>query len=1047
MSDQLRIELLGGCAIYHNNQVITSFKSRKTEALLAYLAHQERPFSRSELAQTFWSDSDPQQAAANLRKTLSELRQHVGDFLTITRDDIALNPSSNIWLDTAEFTRLFQQWQQTDSAATTQLAALEKAIALYRGDFLAGFYLRDSLAFDEWASLERERFFLAATHILRELVAHALHNGQYNQGIRHAAHWLALDPLQEAAHRQMMRLQARQGQRNAALAQYEQCRHILATELGVTPTTATELTIARIRAAGTRSMTTPPGLTSFIGRNCELAQLNQQLDNSETRLITITGMGGVGKTRLAQQLASIQQTEFREGVCFIPLADVTTNNLLTTINTYLGVPSNGRLTPHQQMLDYLQAKELLLILDNFEHLLDMSPMLAKVLHVAPTVKLIVTSRVRLNLAEEWVFDLGGLPLPDPDNQQPLDTYAAVQLFQERTVQVCPTFAITPVNEADIRHICHLVEGLPLGLELAAAAMRAFTPAQIAAHIRQNLDFLDTRARWLPPRQRSMRAVFDYSWNLLTPPEQSALMHLAVFRGGFTAVAAAAIAPPANLDEFTQKSLLHQDENGRFHIHELIRQYACEKLQQSDRAAATQEKHANYCATRLANLLPLLRSIRQKEALDTIQHELENIQAAWVWATQQSDIALLDQMLEPLYWFYHVNGRYQDAFTQFQPTAAALAQQTTTAAQTTWARLCIRQAIFAYGLADYDEAIQQLDVIEPIVVAHNMDTEQAMILRQRGRLAQARSQYAAAIPFYEQSMARFQVLGDTYRVSTVLLDLGNAYCHLNQPDQAETLLQQTLALQIANDDLNGRAKTLNSLAAIAQERGDYSGAQAQYEQSLTLRRQIGDKIGIANLLNNLGNLACDLRKWEEGVRYYQESLVIKREIGAPLSIAISLLNLGTAYQELGAHDNAAELYQESLTISQQIDDQIGIVFSLSNLAELAWLQKDYTLSRTRWQQALTLAYQLNASDRIFYSLFGLARLWRETSQETAVLATANDILHGLLAEPTCIAALQDKIRQIISQAEPEVQQWQPTRSLLDIATSLVKIPEKALLLDL
>ncbi|MCA9976599.1 MAG: AAA family ATPase, partial [Anaerolineales bacterium] len=678
-----------------------AIQRRKVWALLAYLAEADGPKSRDHLAALLWPESDQEHARASLRRVLSLLRNLLGDGHFVTSNErIAFDPQPDIWVDVLAFRQLLRQAQTHDHAPDITCANCHA-----------------------WLTQ-----------------AAALYRGAFLDG-------LLLPDCAEFTAWQQQTAEAFQQQATAV-----QNRTVVQNRLDTLSPPFTSWLPAPL----------PAPLAPFLGQAGALAQVMAWLEKGNGRLLTITGMGGVGKTRLAQQLASIQQTEFREGVCFIPLADVTTNNLLTTINTYLGVPSNGRLTPHQQMLDYLQAKELLLILDNFEHLLDMSPMLAKVLHVAPAVKLIVTSRVRLNLAEEWVFDLGGLPLPDPDNQQPLDTYAAVQLFQERTVQVCPTFAITPVNEADIRHICHLVEGLPLGLELAAAAMRAFTPAQIAAHIRQNLDFLDTRARWLPPRQRSMRAVFDYSWNLLTPPEQSALMHLAVFRGGFTAVAAAAIAPPANLDEFTQKSLLHQDENGRFHIHELIRQYACEKLQQSDRAAATQEKHANYCATRLANLLPLLRSIRHKEALDTIQHELENIQAAWVWATQQGDIALLDQMLEPLYWFYHVNGRYQDAFTQFQPTAAALAQQTTTAAQTTWARLCIRQAIFAYGLADYDEAIQQLDVIEPIVVAHNMDTEQAMILRQRGRLAQARSQYAAAIPFYEQSMARFQALGDTYR---------------------------------------------------------------------------------------------------------------------------------------------------------------------------------------------------------------------------------------------------------------------------------------------
>lgn len=1043
MSEQLRIELLGGCTIRYHNQVITTFKSRKSEALLAYLAHQQRPFSRVELAQIFWEGSDPQQAAANLRKTLSELRQHVGAFLTITHDEVALNRTTGYWLDTAVFTDLIKQGQ---SAATcternwqtpVPLSPLEQAIALYHGDFLAGFYLRDSLAFDEWASLERERLFLAATDVLRALVAHALHHGNYAAGIRHAAHWLALDPLQETAHRQMMRLQARQGQRNAALSQYEQCRDILAAELGVEPTAATTMTRARIRAD--RPSAIPASLTSFVGRTAELACLNAQLDTPGARLITLTGMGGVGKTRLALQLASIQQTEFRDGVYFIPLAGVNRRTLLATINTHLAIRGSDHLTPQQQLRNYLRAKELLLILDNFEHLVDAARLLLTILHDAPAVCILVTSRVRLNLAEEVTLHLQGLPVPDQGSPRVLETSTAVQLFQARAIQVRPTFALTPVNETAVLHICRLVEGVPLGLELAAAAMRAFTPAQIATHIQQNLDFLDTHARGRPLRHRSMRAVFDYSWDLLSAQEQSIMMRLAVFRDSFSGAAAAVVAQAdqASLLTLAQKSLLAAGENGRFHIHELVRQYACEKLTQSPIASATQECHAHYCATLLKQQLTLMRGARQKEALDAIQQEFANIEAAWDWAATGQHAILLDQMLEPLYWFYHVNGRYHDGLHQFQQTAVALAAVDDTAVQLIYARLRIRQATFACGLARYDEAEQALHEATPIVTRYNQPIENGMILHQRGRLAQARSQYTDAISFYEQSLACLQMVDDPFRRSAVLLDLGNTYLYLNQLDQAEQYLQQSLTLQTASDDQAGHAKTLNSLAAIANERGDYAMAQAQYRQSLDLRRQLGDKAGIANLLNNLGNMACTWQKWDEAIHYFQESLAIKHEIGAPMSIATTLLNLGTVHQEQGAFIMAEELYQESLGISQQIDDQLGIVYSLSNLADLALWQQQYTAAGSRWQQALTLAYQLQATDRIFYCLLGMARLWMKTSSDPTRRSLVNDILYGLLAEPDCPAEMQAEARRVLDQSDNMAQPWSPTRSLHDIATALVQ----------
>lgn len=1047
MNNQLRIELLGGCTVRHNNQIITDFKSRKAEALLAYLAYQQRPFSRIELAQIFWSESDPQQAAANLRKTLSELRHHVGDFLVINRDDVSINSMANYWLDTAEFTRLINQGQQT-TTVTEQQAALETAIALYHGDFLAGFYLRDSLAFDEWASLERERLLLAATEVLRELVSHALHHGHYTTGIRHAAHWLALDPLHEAAHRQMMRLQARQGQRNAALAQYEQCREILAAEMGVHPTAKTQRTAARIRIAGERvfagqrhnesPMAHASHLTRFIGREEELARLNQQLDTAGKRLITITGMGGVGKTRLVLQLAAIQHSEFLDGVWFVPLAGVTPSHFVVTINTYLGIPVDSHFTPYQQMCNYLHTKELLLILDNCEHLLEMGSIIQNVLQTASNIKIVITSRTLFNLNEEWVLKLSGLPFPGAASSQPLTAYAAVQLFQERAFQVRPTFAITPVNEAEIRHICQLVAGLPLGLELAAAAIRAFTPAQIAAQIQQSMDFLDTGARGLPPRHRRMRAVFDYAWQHLTGLEQTAMVHLSIFRGSFSAAGAAVVAQTdqSTLVSLTQKSLLSIAENGRFHMHELIRQYAYTQLKEDTPQMAMQEAHAGYYATFLTDQLSLLRGERQREVIENIQQDFENIQAAWDWGIMQQQVTLIDQMLRPLYWFYSINGRYHDGLSQCQQAAAMLADLPHKAAKLTWARSRLYQAVFAHGLARYDESKQWLDEAEAIATSYEQATEQALIQRQRGRLAQARSQYANAIAFYEESLALFQAVADPFRIGTVLLEMGNTYYYLHQLDQAEAYLKQALHLQTTCNDYAGRAKTLNSLAAVAQDKGDYAAAETQYHQSLNLRRQLGDKLGIANLLNNLGNLACNLENWDDGLRYYQESLALKREFGAPLSIAITLSNLGTIYQEKQDFATAESLYQESLKISQRIDDQLGVAFSLANLADLARLQQQYTISLMRWQQVLALAYTLNTSDRVFHSLLGIARVWSEMSPNHTQQTIIGDILSGLAAEPTCPVVTQAEAKQMLSDLQPEIQQWQTTHSLPDIIAAML-----------
>jgi tetratricopeptide (TPR) repeat protein len=442
-----------------------------------------------------------------------------------------------------------------------------EALSHYQGDFLRGLSLPNAALFEEWALVRREQLRGLALDGLSALAQASLAQGEYTQAIADLRRLLALDPWREAAHRALMRAWAAGGDRAAALAQFEQCRQTLADELGVEPAPATVLLYEQIKAgtyvagdiedrfsvsAAPTSRSSPHNnlpaeTTPFVGRQAELAQIAERLAEPGCRLLTLFGPGGIGKTRLALQAARQAANTFTDGVCLVSLEAVeTADHLPTAIATALKIPLSGRREPRAQLLAYLLERELLLVLDNFEHLLPETELLTEILEHAAGVKLLVTSLAALNLYEEWVLAIEGLPHPAEADVADLSGFEAVTLFRQRARQVQAAFDLAG-NEAGVLTICRLLQGMPLGIELAAASVRTRSPAQIARQIEADLSTLATSLRNVPARQRSMVAVFDHAWRLLPAEERQLLRRLTLFRGGFTAAAAREVlgaAPPA-----------------------------------------------------------------------------------------------------------------------------------------------------------------------------------------------------------------------------------------------------------------------------------------------------------------------------------------------------------------------------------------------------------------------------------------------------------------------------------------------------------------------
>jgi len=598
---RLALLLLGPPRIECDGEPV-EIRRRKAIALIVYLAVTGQSHSRDALATLLWPEYDQSRARAGLRRVLAALKEALGEgWLHVDREAVELNPDAEVWLDVSEF----QDWlaecrthgHPQEEVCPACLPLLAEAAALYRDHFLVGFTLRDSPDFDEWQFFQTEGLRDELASALERLTHAHSAQGEFEQAIAYARRWLALDPLHEPAHRHLMHLYAWSGQRAAALRQYGECERVLKEELDVPPeeeTTQVYQTIKENRhlpppvdrfakkpvspQEPARKHNLPVHLTPFVGREVALAEIRDRLQDPACRLLTLVGPGGSGKTRLALEAAAAQVDHFAHGVFFVSLAPLdSAEAIVPTVAGALGFSFYEGVEPRQQLLDYLRQKCMLLIMDNFEHLLacterrpepcgepveplvegprrrDGVGLVTDLLKTAPQVKILVTSRARLNVQGEHLFPVAGMSFPDEETAkdaalrrvhpepgrraQDVAQYSAVKLFLTSARQAQPGFKLTADNVTDVARICRLVQGMPLGILLAAAWVRMLTPAEIATAIGQSFDFLETDLRDVPERQRSMRAIFDHSWRLLTEREQKVFQALSVFRGGFTHQAA------------------------------------------------------------------------------------------------------------------------------------------------------------------------------------------------------------------------------------------------------------------------------------------------------------------------------------------------------------------------------------------------------------------------------------------------------------------------------------------------------------------------------
>jgi predicted ATPase/DNA-binding SARP family transcriptional activator len=908
---KLELFLLGTPRLRRDGELL-QFDTHKIIALVAYVAVSSletkgRRLSRASLVTLLWPDLEPSRARANFRRNLSLMRKALkGEWLDVDRESIRICSDANFWLDIDHFNHLLRtcgtHGHPPEEVCTRCLAALEEAAALYEGDFMQGFGLRDSVEFDDWQFFQAEGLRRQLASVLERLARGHGAQGNYEAALPYARRWLALDPQHEPAHQHLMQLYAQTGQRSAALRQYAECVRILDEELGLAPAEETTAFYEQIRTMPPAEAAValgpaepihlpvrrasphhnlPAQATPFIGREKELAYIKQCL--AQHRLVTLTGSGGIGKTRMAIQSASEVVAEYPQGVWLVELAPVADPRLVAKAVAAVWDVREEQGRPLQITLaNYLREKTLLLVPDNCEHVIDASSQLVSyLLQRCPGLSILATSRETLRVAGEFVLLVPSLSLPPtgPASRARLQGSEAVRLFVSCAATALPGFELTEANAAAVAQLCRRLDGVALALELAAARVRALRVEQIAARLDDAFHLLTGGSRTALPRQQTLRATMDWSHALLSDAERACFRRLAVFAGGWTLEAAEGVCAGEGVEtsdvldlltEIGNKSLVIIDrvpgQEARYRLLETIRQYTWEKLQEASELEASRTRHLNtYC--RLAQAVePKLYGAQQLEGLAQLDAEQSNIWAALEWGLENR-LEAGAQLAGAMFWYWHLRGILADGYTWLQRALA--------------------------GTSGGSKALR------------------ALLLSRAGYLARE--------------------LGDANR--------GERYC------------EESIALYRELGDQEGSAFPLAALGALVfflqtdRERG-----RALLYESLDLFRQAGNKYGSRHVLGVLG-LTYALEQPDRGRAYWQESLALARELGVPDGIAWALYGMGIVAFLQGDDEHAKELFTEALPLSHAVGQRHLIAESLSFMEMIALRQGDFEQAGSLAREAL------------------------------------------------------------------------------------------------
>lgn len=683
----------------------------------------------------------------------------------------------------------------------------------------------------------------------------------------------------------------------------------------------------------------PVQLTSFIGRDEELKEVLELL--TETRLLTLTGPGGVGKTRLALQAAAQSIAIFPEGTFFVSLTAVNSPDYLPqsiaeAMKFNFDSHSSTR-SPEEQLVEYLESRSTLLVLDNFEHLVSGSEFIRRLLDGTKDIKLLVTSRERLKLNGEWTFEVKGMSFPTNGSTAGMEDFNAVQLFIERARQVHSYSTLTDDEKPCVKRICQLVQGMPLGIELAAGWLPVLSCQEIAEEIESSLDFLSSTQRDQPDKHRSLRAAFEYSWKLLDEEHKRVFRGLSVFQGGFDRKAAAWIlnADLLTLTGLVDKSFLHRTDQGRYEIHTLLKQFGNERLTSHPEEKQTiSENHSRYYVEFLEGVEKEILGEDLVRIRDLVRTDKENIRAAlnWCvihWQAEESAAALYAYMI-----FFFVQGWHEgrEAFQDLISFMHAnrLTNQTYYTARTSF-------AMFAASITRLDEADEVCREDLPELRELKLEYELGMCLLTLGIIKCEHGEYVQSIEHLSEANQLLKKNGRISMAAEALLWLGYVVYLQGDYSRAKTHFEESHDLYKSVGDLVGTSFALSKLGLIADALQDYASARQYHEQGLEIFSRFGDKAGVGYTNSRISLTEYGEGNYSEAIEYGRKGLESFTEIGHLWGIGASNCRIGFAALELGELELAEVCFQEALNSAKESQHTPLILYALAGIGNLLAMQ--------------------------------------------------------------------------------------------------------------
>lgn len=954
------------------DHAVTRFESRKAAALLACLAlYPQRLHSREALGELLWPDENPEATRNRFKQVLSLLRRELeppgtesGSVLATDRTHVRLQRGT-LTSDVAEFEAALAEARTAEGAA--RAAALERAVELYRGELLPGFY-------EDFVAAERQRLAEAYLDAVENLARLLMETGHAGRAIDYAHRALAADPLREASHLTLIQLLAATGRTADALRQYGELERLLQENLDTTPSAAAQALMEQIRrqevptrptpllamaasvtqtsmplphprapepeAAGREVRFIPPALptplTRFFGREAEMGRLARLLQpGSGGRLVTLMGPAGSGKSRLSIEAARTVRPEFRGNVWWVSLAAKTSvRAAVEAIVTALGLPVDDE-EPLERVIGFLNSRGIegeeaaaLLVLDNFEHLLtglEGSPAAELVSHLlqrAPCLTCLVTSRQRLEISGERVFPV--LPLSTPTGAPALDQLAAtpsVQLFTDRAQAADPNFELTAENAATVAELCQRLEGIPLAIELAAAWAAELSTAQMLQRLSRRFELLVSRQRDLDSRHQSLRAALEWSYQQIDPLLQRFYLGMSAFRGGASLEAAEAVAGrfvrqgphgmeegPSALECLSQlraRSLLEAEPCGDATRYRLMETLREHAAEQLTGAerATLGRLHALYFTEVAETAERELDGPGQAAWLQALDADHDNLRAALGWADASGEVELLGRLAGALVEFWERRGYFHEG----REWLGRVRPYKDEFPAVTRALVLRGDGVLAWYHQELSAARRSLEEALAGYEELGGTRGQAIVLTRLANVALAEEQYAEAQALHEQALALFRRVGDAAKTAWVLRSLGETAAMQRDFGAAMTLFQQSLAICRELGELRGIAGSLTYIGGVARAEGNAELARSATQEALAIHQALGDRSARSNALDCLACLAAAEGDWEQAYHLAREAVTLHRELGQPLLINWLLEELARLLADLGRMQRAALLW--------------------------------------------------------------------------------------------------------------------------------------------